>query len=44
MQSHPHRYLGPLKAVVLDWAGTTVDHGCMAPAAVLETVADLAGP
>jgi phosphonoacetaldehyde hydrolase len=23
-----------LKAVVLDWAGTTVDYGCMAPAAV----------
>ncbi|MGA2803106.1 MAG: phosphonoacetaldehyde hydrolase [Acidimicrobiales bacterium] len=30
---HAHRYLGPLKAVVLDWAGTTVDHGCMAPVA-----------
>lgn len=29
----PHRYVGPLKAVVLDWAGTTVDHGCMAPVA-----------
>ena len=28
-----HRYVGPLKAVVLDWAGTTVDHGCMAPVA-----------
>jgi phosphonoacetaldehyde hydrolase len=28
-----HRYRGPLKAVVLDWAGTTVDHGCMAPVA-----------
>ena len=28
-----HRYLGPLKAVVLDWAGTTVDYGCMAPVA-----------
>jgi len=26
------RYTGPLNAVVLDWAGTTVDHGCMAPA------------
>jgi len=23
-----------LKAVILDWAGTTVDYGCMAPAAV----------
>lgn len=29
----PRRYTGPLKAVVLDWAGTTVDHGCMAPVA-----------
>ena len=33
MPSQPdHRYTGPLKAVVLDWAGTTVDYGCMAPA------------
>ena len=30
---HAHRYLGPLRAVVLDWAGTTVDYGCMAPVA-----------
>jgi len=29
----PHHYRGPIKAVVLDWAGTTVDHGCIAPAA-----------
>lgn len=28
-----HRYLGPLKAAILDWAGTVVDHGCMAPVA-----------
>ncbi len=28
-----HRYDGPLRAVVLDWAGTTVDFGCVAPAA-----------
>ena len=27
-------YTGPLQAVVLDWAGTAVDHGCMGPAAV----------
>jgi phosphonoacetaldehyde hydrolase len=27
---HAH-YVGPLRAVVLDWAGTTVDFGCMAP-------------
>jgi phosphonoacetaldehyde hydrolase len=23
---------GPLRAVILDWAGTTIDHGCLAPA------------
>jgi phosphonoacetaldehyde hydrolase len=28
-----HSYVGPLKAAVLDWAGTTVDYGCMAPVA-----------
>jgi len=27
-------YTGPVKAVVLDWAGTTVDYGCHAPAIV----------
>jgi len=31
-------YTGPLKAVILDWAGTTVDFGCFAPAvAFVET-------
>lgn len=30
-----HRvYRGPVRAVIFDWAGTTVDYGCMAPAAV----------
>jgi phosphonoacetaldehyde hydrolase len=28
-----HRYGGPIKAVILDWAGTTVDYGCMGPVA-----------
>lgn len=28
------RYRGPLKAVLLDWAGTTLDYGCYAPAVV----------
>lgn len=28
------RYRGPLRAVILDWAGTVVDFGCMAPADV----------
>ncbi|WMW66086.1 phosphonoacetaldehyde hydrolase [Nitratidesulfovibrio liaohensis] len=27
-------YDGPVRAVVLDWAGTAVDHGCPGPAAV----------
>lgn len=26
-----HRYTGPIRAVVFDWAGTVVDHGCAAP-------------
>jgi phosphonoacetaldehyde hydrolase len=34
-----HRtYRGPLKAVLLDWAGTTLDYGCMAPAVVFREV------
>ena len=31
-------YRGPLKAAVLDWAGTTVDYGCCAPAIVFVDV------
>lgn len=27
-------YTGPLRAVLLDWAGTTMDYGCLAPAVV----------
>ena len=34
METKQHPYHGPLQAVILDWAGTTVDYGCMAPAAV----------
>jgi phosphonoacetaldehyde hydrolase len=33
MSQTVHHYGGPLKAAVLDWAGTTVDYGCMAPVA-----------
>ncbi|MGA3215143.1 MAG: phosphonoacetaldehyde hydrolase [Acidimicrobiales bacterium] len=33
MSQTVHHYVGPLKAAVLDWAGTTVDYGCMAPVA-----------
>jgi len=29
-----HSYRGPLKAAILDWAGTTVDYGSFAPTAV----------
>lgn len=35
-RSNPYR--GPLKAVVLDWAGTTVDHGCIGPLSVFVEV------
>src|SRR5438552_3942740 len=31
-------YRGPLKAVLLDWAGTTMDYGCFAPAVVFMDV------
>ncbi len=31
-------YRGPLKAVILDWAGTTLDYGCFAPAVVFMEV------
>lgn len=31
-------YRGPVKAAVLDWAGTVMDHGCRAPAAVFQAV------
>ena len=31
-------YRGKLKAVILDWAGTTMDYGCYAPAVVFVEV------
>ena len=31
-------YCGPLKAIILDWAGTTLDYGCFAPAVVFVEV------
>jgi phosphonoacetaldehyde hydrolase len=36
-------YLGPIRAVLLDWAGTTMDFGCMAPASVFLKVFEQAG-
>ncbi len=32
------RYVGPLRAAILDWAGTTVDFGSRAPAAVFREI------
>ena len=32
--SYNRVYRGPIEAVLLDWAGTTMDSGCMAPAVV----------
>ena len=32
-----------VKAVVFDWAGTTVDHGCRAPVKVFQAVFDSSG-
>jgi len=32
------KYRGPLKAILLDWAGTTMDYGCYAPAVVFVDV------
>jgi phosphonoacetaldehyde hydrolase len=36
--SYTRTYRGPLRAVIFDWAGTTIDYGCYAPAmAFIET-------
>ncbi len=32
-----------LEAIILDWAGTTMDHGCYAPAVVFQQVFEAAG-
>ena len=31
---YQRRYQGKLQAILLDWAGTTMDYGCYAPAVV----------
>lgn len=41
--NYRRRYLGPIRAVILDWAGTTMDFGCMAPAKVFVEVYENAG-
>jgi phosphonoacetaldehyde hydrolase len=38
MSNAPRPYRGRLQAVILDWAGTTVDHGSLAPIRVLQKV------
>ena len=40
---HQRRYKGPVQAVIFDWAGTTVDFGCMAPAIVFQKIVEEAG-
>ena len=36
--TYERRYRGKIQAVLLDWAGTTMDFGCMAPAVVFVEV------
>ncbi|MFO0790987.1 MAG: phosphonoacetaldehyde hydrolase [Pirellulales bacterium] len=36
--AYQHRYKGRLKAAILDWAGTTIDYGCLAPTVVFVEV------
>ena len=40
---YKRRYCGKVQAVLLDWAGTTMDFGCMAPAMVFVKVFERAG-
>ncbi len=40
---YARQYRGKIKAVMLDWAGTTMDFGCMAPAVVFIKVYEKAG-
>jgi phosphonoacetaldehyde hydrolase len=41
--TYKRSYRGPLKLVVLDWAGTTMDYGCYAPAVVFIQVYERQG-
>ena len=36
--TYQRTYRGPVKLVILDWAGTTMDYGCYAPAVVFVEV------
>ena len=41
--TYTRTYRGPIRCVILDWAGTTMDFGCMAPAVVFRKVFEKAG-
>jgi phosphonoacetaldehyde hydrolase len=41
--SYARAYRGPVQAVLLDWAGTTMDFGCIAPAVVFALVFERRG-
>ncbi len=41
--SYHRTYRGSIKALLLDWAGTTMDFGCVAPAVVFTKVYEKAG-
>jgi phosphonoacetaldehyde hydrolase len=41
--SYARAYRGPVRAVLLDWAGTTMDFGCIAPAVVFAKVFERQG-
>jgi phosphonoacetaldehyde hydrolase len=41
--TYTRTYQGPIRCVILDWAGTTMDFGCMAPAVVFRQVFEKAG-
>lgn len=41
--TYTRTYHGPIRCVILDWAGTTMDFGCMAPAVVFQQVFEKAG-
>ena len=41
--TYARSYHGPIRAVIFDWAGTTMDFGCMAPAVVFQKVYEKAG-
>lgn len=41
--SYKRNYTGEIKTVIFDWAGTTVDFGCMAPAQVFAEIFEQKG-